>query len=329
MRTRYWRWDLVSVALAMAMAWGWIRIVRALELPLAIAALGVAVVLLDPFLLSSVGLEVLLVATLLTALVALALEERPTFFAIIAGLALLTRLDLIVFVVAICLATPAIRQHAVRLLTITAAVAAPWFAFSWLYFGAAVPDTFLIKTSQGQAFGGWFYLSGLVMYLQWWDIVVAVAILPALMGLFGLVGWLALRSSVHWSGSDRLPRLGPVTALGVGGLVYVLVYALLGVGPYHGDSVTPLTALSAFLVIGAGVWLCESRARPRLRIAAPAIVLTTAGLLALANLATSLNQGVPWRSAPHPDELGDGEGVRGHGRRAAGTDRGRRRAESG
>lgn len=288
---------LVSVALAMTMAWGWIRIVRALQLPVAVAALGVAVVLLNPFLLSSVGLEVLLSATLLTALVALALEERPFLFAIAAGLTLLTRLDLIVLVLAIGVAAPAIRQHWVRVPAVSTAVAAPWFAFSWVYFGSAVPDTLLIKASQVRPFGDWTYLTGPVMYLLRQPTLVALAVVPALMGLFGLVGWLALRTSVRWSGSDRLPRLGPATGLGVGGIGYVLVYALLGVGPYHWYYVTPLTALSAFLVIAAGVWLCESRARPRLRAAAPAVVLSTAGCLALGNLAMSLKEGVPWRSA--------------------------------
>src|SRR5439155_7424549 len=139
---------VVSVALAMLMAWAWTRIVRALRLPFAAAVLGIALVLVNPFLLSAIGLEVLLAPALLVMLVAAALEGRVGWFGVFAGLTLLARLDLVVFVMLIGAASPAIRVRWRSVLATVAFVAGPWFVFSWVYFGSAVPDTLLVRTLQ-------------------------------------------------------------------------------------------------------------------------------------------------------------------------------------
>jgi hypothetical protein len=286
---------IVSVALAMAMAYLSLRVVRALRLPFFVGPLATVLVLANPFLLSSVGLEVLLIPALLLALIATAIEGKATAFGVVAGLALLTRLDLVVFVLPIAAASAATRAQWRRTLLTAVLVAAPWFVFSWFYFGSAVPDTLLLKTSQQSSWGGiWTYLIGPVLYYTRHPNAVVVAFLPAVIGVFVLVGWLALRTSVRW-GAKTLPGLGPVAALGIGGIAYYAVYAVIGVGPYHWYYVAPLTALSIFLVIALGAWRTVARERPRLNPAPPLLLLGLVGLLALGSVGVDINRSVPWR----------------------------------
>jgi hypothetical protein len=290
---------VVSVLLAMLMAWGWVRIGRALELPFVVPVLGVALVLINPFLLSAIGLEVLLVPTLLVALVAAALEERVGWFGAFAGLALLTRPDLAVFVVLIAAATPAVRRNLARALVPLALVAAPWPVFSWFYFGSAVPDTFVIKTSQGGLWGIWQFITGPIMFSNVRGgeaSAVALAFAPALLGAFLLIGYLMARTSVRWATSDSLPRLGPAAGLGAGGIAHYAAFSLIDPGPYHWYYVPTTTSLSMFLAIALGVWLRHARARPDWRPAVPALALGVAGLIVLGSVARDLRQGVPWRS---------------------------------
>lgn len=286
----------LTVALAMVLAFALTRIAGALRLPLWSAAAGVVLVLLNPFLLSALGLEVLLVPTLLALLVALAVERRPVWFGAVAGLALVARLDLVLFVLLIAAATAAVRRRWLPALVALVCVAAPWFVFSWLFFGSAVPDTLVIKTSQGALFAPWSYVSGPVMYFLGRSVVVMVAFAPAVVGVLALAVWLVVRTSVRWSGTDPLPRIGPVAALGGGGVLYYTVYSIMKVGPYHWYYVPPMTSLSMFLALAVGAWLATSRSHARLRAGVPATVLGLVGLLALGNGAVDVKQGVPWAS---------------------------------
>jgi hypothetical protein len=47
-----------------------------------------------------------------------------------------------------------------------ALVAGPWFVFSWIYFGSAVPDTLLIKASQRHIWTTWGFFNGPAMYVD-------------------------------------------------------------------------------------------------------------------------------------------------------------------
>jgi hypothetical protein len=285
----------LSVAAAMVMAGGWIRVLRALQLPLAVGAIGVLLVLGNPFLVSSIGLEVLLIPALLIVLLAMALEERPGWFGVVAGLTVLCRLDLIVIVLVMAAATPAVRRSWLRAAGAAILVAAPWFVFSWIALGSAVPDTLVIKTSQQELFSIWTYLIGPVLYgTRHWN-VVALAFVPALLGLFMLVAWFLARASIRWE-AERFPRIGPAAALGAGGVAYFLVLMLLDVPPYHWYYVPPMTSLAMFLVIAIGVWLKEARGSPRLRSVVPRTVLVVTALLGVAGLVREVTQGVPWRT---------------------------------
>lgn len=286
----------VSVGLATVMGWAWTRVLRALRLPFAAGVVGVALVLANPFLLSAVGLEVLLIPTLLILLLAMALEGRPGWFALVAGLLLLTRLDLVVFALAILVATPAIRREWRRTSALIVAVAGPWFLFSWVYFGSAVPDTLVTKSLQEGIFGIWTYFSGPVMYYNGLQEEVAFALVPAVIGGLLLAAWLAARAAVRWSLHDPIPAFAPVAALAAGGVAHYLTFAVLDPGPYHWYYVPPTVSLSMFAALAAGRWLTVARERPEMRASVPALVLGCAVLLALANVAVALGQGVPWRS---------------------------------
>ena len=294
-----WAAGVVSVGLAMLMAWCWTRVARALRLPFAAAVLGLALVLANPFLLSAIGLEVLLGPALLVAMLAAALEGRVGWFGIAAGLTLLARLDLAVFIPLIAVASPAIRAEWRRLLATLAAVAGPWFVFSWVYLGSVVPDTLVIRTLQRHIWGKWDFFNGPVMYASGAagrPNAVALAFAPAVLGLVALVGWSVLRRSSRWRASDSVRRLGPAAGLGAGGVAYYLALSAIRPGPYHWYYVPPAAALSIFLAIALGTWVSEERARPGRRAVAPVLACGVVALLALGNAVRDVKQGVPWRS---------------------------------
>ncbi|TVT25732.1 hypothetical protein FNH06_01620 [Amycolatopsis acidiphila] len=261
---------IVNTAVSALLGWGWSR----MRLPVAASALGVALVLLNPLLLSALGMEVLLIAAMLVLLVAFA--DRPVAFGLVAGLAVLTRLDLIVFAGLIGLCSAPVRRHFGRALGWFALVALPWFVFSWFFFGSAVPDTLVIKQLQ-RSFGGNGYLeTGL--HLMWGPDPVAVfSFAPAELGVLAVLGWLLLRR-----------RLDPFVGLGLGGIVYYLVYSVIGVPPYHWYFVPPVLALST-----AAAGLAARLPWP------PRVgVLSLAALLVVGYAPAFAGRPVPWAAPP-------------------------------
>lgn len=280
---------IVSVAEASAIAWAWTRIARVLALPFATTVLGTALLVLDPILLSSMGLEVLLVATVLILLLATALEGRAGWFGVLAGLALLARLDLIVFALLIAAATPAIRAKIGRAAIAATVVAAPWFAFSWVYFGSALPDTVVIKLSQHDILGKWTYLTGPALYTRHFPAATVLAFAPALVGAAALAAFCVprLRASL----AQDIKPLRPALALAAAGVLYYTVYSALRVTPYHWYYVAPLVSLAAFAAIAAGVAARDARHT----IALPRLATALLAALALGALVRDVSQGVPWR----------------------------------
>jgi hypothetical protein len=286
---------ILSIGLAMVMAWSWTRIIAILRLPMMVAVLGMAVILFNPILLSAIGLEVLLLPACVLAMLALAMSGRPVLFGVVAGLALVARLDMIIFVVLIALATGAIRRSIGAAALTTALVGLPWYVFSWFFFGSAVSDTLLIKTIQ-HSFGGTTFTTGPVAFFESRHFMATFAFGPALIGLFALVCWLAVRFAVRWESPKPLPALGPAAGVGLGGVAYYIAYCLLGVPPYHWYYVPPTTALSTFLVIALGAWWVSARRQSALRPGVPAAALVVVGLLMVGNLGVEAEQGIPWRS---------------------------------
>jgi hypothetical protein len=294
-----WAAGIVSVGLAVLMAWCWVRVVRVLRVPVTAAAVGIALLLANPIVLSAFGLEVLLAPALLMAMLAAALEGRVGWFAVAAGLTLLARLDLAVFVPLIVVTSPALRTEWRRLLLTIAAVAGPWFVFSWIYLGSVVPDTVVIRTLQRNIWGKWDFFNGPVMYASGpagRPNAVALAFAPAVLGLVALVAWSVIRISSRWATSDAVRPLDPVAGLAAGGVAYYLALSALRPGPYHWYYVPPTAALSIFLVMVLGAWLTRQRVKHGGRALGPALALSAVALLAAANAARDVRQGVPWRS---------------------------------
>jgi hypothetical protein len=290
---------VVAVGASVLTAWAWTRIARRIELAPAAAAAGVALVLLNPILLSSFGLEFHLIVATLTGLLAAAVAGRPGWFGLVAGLAVLTRLDLVVFPVAIALATPAIRTRWRRALAAAVAVAAPWFVFSWLYFGSAIPDTILIKMAQRHGWGPWTYFDGPRMYSTGFagrPKAVLISFAPIVLGGVALAIWAGLRR-LRPAAPAAVRDLGPVAGLGAGGVAYYLIMSLVDPGPYHWYYAAPIVSLATFLAIAIGAWHARRGAgTASMRIAA---TVALAGLVLLAGVgaARDLSQGVPWRES--------------------------------
>ncbi|OQO90828.1 hypothetical protein B1813_14980 [Saccharomonospora piscinae] len=283
----------LTVLATAVLAWGWTRLARAYRFPWPVAALGVLVVLSNPFVLSAIGLEVLLIPAVLMLLTVFAVEGRPVAFGVAAALAVLTRLDLVVFVLAIALCAVAIRRRIGHAVLAAVVVAAPWYVFSWIALGSAVPDTLVIKQEQDGLFGRWTYATGPVMYYFGQEAAVLLAFGPALLGLIAWCGLLAVRLARTW---DRFPGVSALVGLGGGAIAYYLVYTALGVGPYHWYYVAPATALAMFAVAALGVWLAVAREHATLMVRAPVTALGVVAALVAGAVGVGAAQGVPWRS---------------------------------
>ncbi|MET0235978.1 MAG: hypothetical protein ABW224_15140 [Kibdelosporangium sp.] len=289
---------LVTVGLSMAMAWGLTRIVRAMSLPVGTVVLSLALVLLNPLVLSAIGLEVILIPAVLVLMVAMAAEGRVFWFGVLAGLAVMTRLDLIVFVLAIAFFTAAVRRRLLRAVAGAVVTAGPWYVFSWVALGSAIPDTLVIKTLQQGLFAPWSFISGPVMYFLGNKLIITLAFGAAVLGVIAVVGWAALRTATRWDEDSAVRRIMPAAALGLGAIVYYAVYSFMRVGPYHWYYVTPIVSLSIFLAIAVGAWRASAQAQPSLRKGAPAVALALVALFGLGNLAADVKQGVPWEAPP-------------------------------
>lgn len=284
---------VLTVLTTAVLGWAWTRLCRVYRLPWPVALLGVLVVLANPFVLSAIGLEVLLIPAMLMLLTVFAAQGRPEWFGVAAGLAVLTRLDLVVFVLVIALCAGGIRRHIGKAALVGVAVSAPWFLFSWIALGSAVPDTLVIKQNQDDLFGSWSYATGPVMYYLGQELAVSMAFAPAVVGLIALCALVGLWFARRW---DRFPSVSALVGLGAGAVAYYLTYMVLGVGPYHWYYVAPTTALGMFAVAILGVWLVWARREATLRVHAPAAALGVVAVFVFGAVAVDTGRDMPWRS---------------------------------
>ncbi len=282
---------VVFVGSAVALAWGWSRIGAVLRLPLFVPVLGVTLVLLNPFVLSATGLEVLLISAVLVGMLAAAVAGRPIAFGVLSGLALLTRLDLVVLVFPLALTSPGVRRRWPTSAGTAAAVSLPWFAWSWWVLGSAIPDTFAIKTVQ-HSFGPWTFGNGLKLYYERDALATLVTVIPAVLGLVGLIGWGALRVLRR---TTVRPDLVPVVVLGAAGASYFGVYVLLGVPPYQWYYVPSFVALATSLCVLVGATLPNTQILRRV-VALPGLALIAC--LVVGNLVADVRDGAPWQVPP-------------------------------
>ncbi|WP_410606588.1 hypothetical protein [Amycolatopsis sp. lyj-109] len=183
------------------------RLGAATGLPGWFPALTITALTVNPLLVSSIGMEVELGASGLAWLLTFSVERRPFAFGLVAGMLALIRVDLLIFAVVIFVARRRSWVDVRRIVRAAVLVAAPWFVFSWVVLGAAVPDTVVIKTLQGarRAWGRWEFGNGPGLY------------------------WLILVMRRNPAGR----RLVPFAVLAAAGAVYSLAYVQSGVPPYH------------------------------------------------------------------------------------------------
>jgi hypothetical protein len=265
-----------------AVAWWTTRIAEDAHLATrALPAAVVALLLVNPVLVSTIGLEIYLGVGLLIGAARYALAGRTLPTGVLAGLVTLARPDLIVVAVVIVVGLlPARRQMAGSALA-AAALALPWYVFSWWVLGSAIPDTFVFKTVVNHFDSGDTFLDGPLMWARFFPAASLLGWLPALAGAACLLGWAA---AMVTRGRCLAGTLAGV--FGAGGIAHFAVFATLGTPPYqwyYGPVVAGLTVCAA---ITASVL-------PWRRMAYGFICAVVA-----ASLAIELQHGVPWTTTP-------------------------------
>jgi hypothetical protein len=205
--------------------------------------------ILNPLLISTLGLESLLFVGLYVLCTYLYMNRRWSLLAVSLGLMTLTRFDGILFFVISLLLLPDIRTAA-RLSTIYLLTIAPWYLFSWVYFGSVFPDTLFIKTAQ-RSWGNWQFINGISLYLGAYRVQTTLSLLFLPLFVFLL--------------KKNIRDLKLIQFLLLTGLAHFAGYSLLQVPPYYWYY-TPEVA--AILVIGCfalGQWICQYRSNPRLQ----------------------------------------------------------------
>jgi hypothetical protein len=302
-RDPVWGLGAAFVLLHTLQALGLARLARRLSLPAPTAAVATALVLLSPLMLSIVGMEMTLALALVVWTVVASVEQRPVLFGVLTAALVLTRADLLVFPLALWLGNRALRRRTPAVVASAVVVALPWYAFSWLALGALVPDTLVIKTVSTLRWDQWDFANGWRLYLGKYTAATVLSAVPALAGLAALVAWSATRA---W----RRPRwrgLGPVAALGVGGVAHAVAYSLLAPPPFHWYYAPSVGALTLVAAAAAGA-AATDRGRtaavasgpPGRTLRRPAAVVSlglVASLLA-ADGAVALRVGVPWDTPP-------------------------------
>jgi hypothetical protein len=238
-------------------------------LPAWFAPLATGLLLVNPLLLSSVGLEVVLGAAGVAWLLVFSVERRPVAFGVAVGLLAMIRLDLLLLAAVVFFARRTFWEGIWRSLFAALAVALPWFTFSWVVLGSAVPDTLIIKTLQ-RSWGPWSFANGPLVYWRHFPEATVLSFLPVLLAGVGGVLWLvALRR-----GSDAARRLTPFAALAAAGGLHYAAYGWLTVPPYHwyyGPGI-----ICATIFVSAGIALVGEHYRVG---ATAALVLTAAAAL--------------------------------------------------
>jgi hypothetical protein len=200
------------------------------------AAVGVALVAVNPLLVSVIGMETHLAIALVAVLAWTVLARRPYLAGVACGLLLLTRADLAGFglAAAVAIVVTVDFRRVLAFIGITGLVSLPWSVLSWFWLGSAVPDTMVIKL--GESMGDRTFANGLYYFFEAYPFAVAASLIPPAVGVLVLLG--------GWKRGAVSLQL----VLGVGGLLHAGTYLLLNTAPYqwyYGPAIGALTMLGA------------------------------------------------------------------------------------
>jgi len=287
---------IVSIVNPMVLALGLLKLGRRWDVGARFAWVALPILVLNPLLASSIGLETMLVVTATVWLLERAGAGDPKGFGWLAGISVVLRPDVVVVVAVIWLCSPALRRSGWRSSTATIAwraalVGLPWYAFSWIYFGSAVPDTLVIKQSQHW---GTFWEGLVTRQRELFPLPVDATLLLAGLGLLVLVCTpLLARTSYR-------PVLLGVASAGIAGIASYGLFCFLDVPPYfwyYGLPTAALSLLAAWAIAAASSRLMSTRAVVVSQLLCAALLLGAIGP-ALASWAVNLSHSAPLRRAP-------------------------------
>ena len=256
---------VLFVANAALLAVGLLGLGRSTGLGRRYAVIAAPLLLLDPLLASSTGLETMLAVTAVVLLLWTSAGDRAWPVGVVAGITVLIRLDLAVVVVVTLLLRRSRWRRLPWVLVWTAAVALPWYLFSWRFLGSALPDTVLIKTA---ATWGHFATGLVTTYAGAYPLAVVGTLAPAAVGAVAALGWPA------WRGWIPGPDRSFVPIAGVAAVAYYFTFLLLGTSPFFWYYGVPI----ALLVLATSALTAALTRRGRLltRVATAGLALAVA-----------------------------------------------------
>jgi hypothetical protein len=279
---------ILALANAGALGAGLLRLGRAWRVGDRLAWVAAPLLILNPVIASSTGLETAMTVTLVVWLLDAGMRGSWRRYGWLAGVGVVLRPDLVVVIAVVWLLHPALRRpHGLPSTVGTAwrgcLVGLPWYAFSWVYFGSAIPDTLVVKRDQGW---GNFDVGLWQRYYHSYPLAITSVTIAAGVGLLVL---LALPASKR---TPYRPVGLSVAAAGLAGLAYFAVYTQLHVPPYfwyYGIPLASLTLVAAFGVSAASRSLRRLRGR---RWDAGAAVAAMAGAALLAPTVVAWGSGL-------------------------------------
>ncbi|QRP45847.1 hypothetical protein [Amycolatopsis sp. FDAARGOS 1241] len=263
---------VVYVGSQVALVLGLKRLAAHAGVPRPFVPLAFAALLVNPLLVSAVGLEVALGAAVAVWVLVFATERRPAALGFAAGALTLVRVDLLVVALVVFAARREFWAGVWRTAFAALAVTVPWFVFSWVVLGSAVPDTVVIDAPTSP--------------LRLWrdfPTATAVSLLALPFAAAGLL-WTARRRRE----SGVAGKLTPFAVLAAAGLVH---FVLSNTTAYPWSCAPGIVGSTVFLVAG-GCVIPKSLAPQRVAAA------TAAGLALAAAAAVYAEPGLPRRFAP-------------------------------
>jgi hypothetical protein len=289
---------ILAIANAAVLGVGLLRLGQSWRVGDRLAWVAAPWLILNPVIASAMGLETAMTVTLLVWLLDTAARGAWRRFGWLAGVGIVLRPDLVIVIAVVWLLHPRLRRpSALRTTGATAwraaVVGLPWYVFSWVHFGSAIPDTLVVKRDQGW---GNFDVGLWQRYYHLYPWAILSVTIAAGVGLLVLLALPASRST------QFRPVALSVAACGIAGLAYYGAYTQLHVPPYfwyYGVPLAALTLVAAFGVCAASRMLSPTPAtrwNPG-RISAGAV---GAALLApmLVTWGVGLSAHAPLREAP-------------------------------
>jgi hypothetical protein len=293
-----WALALLNAA---ALAVGLIRLGHSWRVGDRLAWIAVPLLIVHPIIASSTGLETPMTVTLLVWLLDSGARGRWRSYGWLAGVGLVLRPDLVIVIAVTWLLHPGLRRPSAPAafggaVWRAALLGLPWYVFSWVYFGSAIPDTLAIKQSQHW---GHYDLGLWQRYHDLYPWAIVAVLIVAVVGALTLVAAPALR----WT--RYRPAAPSVAACGLAGLAYFGAYTLLDVPPYFWYYAMPLAALTllaAFGVSAASILLADAVRRGQSASPLGRAVAALGGVALAAPLlapwASGLSDHAPLREAP-------------------------------